>query len=98
MKDYKKSSNQRRNERIRARIDPPMPTHLRMDKWVALPVDDENPMRGDLNNPYTIETELRQQEADYTNQFLIECNQNIRYEKKSKWLKNKWEKRLNENK
>jgi hypothetical protein len=98
MKDYKKSSNQRRNERIRMRIPSPMPNHLKMDTWVALPVDEENIMRGDLNKPYTIETDLRKQEAEYTNMFLVEHNQNIRYERKKDWIKNKWEKRLNENK
>ena len=80
------------------RIPPPMPKHLKMEAWVALPVDSENIMRGDLNQPYTIETNLRQQEAEYTNKFLIEHNQNIRYEKKSDWIRNKWKKRLNENK
>ena len=93
MKDYKKSSNQRRNERIRMRIPPPMPKHLKMDTWVSLPVDKDNLTRGDLNKPFLLETQLRRQEADYTNNFLIEHNQNIRYEKKSEWLRNKWEKR-----
>jgi hypothetical protein len=64
-----------------------------MDTWVSLPVDKDNLTRGDLNKPFLLETQLRRQEADYTNNFLIEHNQNIRYEKKSEWLRNKWEKR-----
>ena len=56
----------------------------------------DNRLKGDLDKPYSVEAELRQQEAQYTNNFLIEHDQGIRYEKKSDWLKNKWEKRLKE--
>ena len=80
------------------RTSPRMPNELKMDVWVCLPVDPDNIVKGDLNQPYTMETELRQQEAEYTNNFLLEHNQNIRYEKKSSWLKNKWSKRLSEDK
>ena len=70
-----------------------MPKHLKMETWVSLPVDHENPSRGDLNKPFLLEAQLRRQEVDYTNKFLIEHNQNIRYEKKSDWIRNKWEKK-----
>jgi len=96
---YKKTANNRRNAYRRwsrwhpSRRKPLLGIH-KMDVWVALPVSPTDNERGDLDAQPSMEVELRKQEADHTNYFLIHNNQSIRYEKKSDWLKNKWEKRL----
>ena len=89
---YKKTANNRKNELRRLR-PPPLADCFKLDTWVMLPVDPNND-RGDLNAQPTLEVELRRQEADFTNDFLIEHNQPQRYEKKSDWLINKWKKKL----
>ena len=90
---HKKTANNRRNERIRGRIKT-LPDELKMGKWVALPPNKHNRNVGDLDaEPLFIE-ELRKQEADATNYFCIENNQDIRYEPYSAWINNKWKKRL----
>ena len=96
MKDYKKSSNQRRNEWIRSRIPKPIEPHLRLEVWVSLPVNPNNNKRGNLDCEPQVEVKLRKFEAEHTNNFLILNNQEIRYERKGDWLKNKWEKKLKE--
>ena len=96
MNRYKKSRNTRRNEWIRSRPKPLAGIH-KMDVWVALPISSTNNERGDLDAQPSMEVELRKQEADHTNYFLIHNNQSIRYEKKSDWIKNKWRKKLEDN-
>tara|TARA_R100000008_G_scaffold44268_1_gene25737 strand:+ start:807 stop:1163 length:357 start_codon:yes stop_codon:yes gene_type:complete len=100
-KKYKKSANTRKNEWRRwSRWHPsrrkPLSPELVMAMWVGLPVDPNNPSVGDLDAEPLMETELRKQEADATNYFLIENNQPMRYEPKARWLENKWKKRLTE--
>ena len=93
MKDYKKSSNQRRNERIRLsskKIDP----NLKLETWLALPIDENNQINFD--SIPKAEVKLRKFEAEHTNNFLELNNQPTRYARKSEWLRNKWEKKLKE--
>ena len=96
MNRYKKSANTRRNEWIRSRPKP-MPDELKMHTWVSLPVSEVDNTRGDLNKEPLLEVELRKQEADYTNKFLILNNQPQRYEKKSEWINQKWRNKFEEN-
>lgn len=97
---YQKNANTRRNEwRRRSRWHPsrhrkPLEPHLRMYQWVVLPVDPNNSERGDLDAEPIGEIELRKQEADFTNYFLIQNGQTQRYEMKSEWINHKWKKRL----
>jgi len=96
MNRYKKSANTRRNEWIRSRAKI-VPDELRMSTWVLLPACPLDNSRGDLNAVPQAEVELRKQEADYTNYFLIQNSQPQRYEKKSDWINNKWRKKLKDN-
>ncbi len=93
MKDYKKSSVTRRNEWFR-RMPKRLEGHLQMFMWVCLPVSLRDNERGDLDAQPLGELELRKQEADFTNYFLIENGQPQRYEKKSEWLNHKWKKKF----
>ena len=92
---HKKTANNRRNERIRGRIKT-LPDELRMGKWVALPVNKNNNMAGDLDAEPKFMVELRKQEADQTNYFAIDNKLDVRYEPYSTWVNNKWKKRLTE--
>jgi hypothetical protein len=84
MNRYKKSSNQRRNERIRGKINKKkINPSLKLEIWVALPIDEYNKINFN-SNPIS-EVSLRKQEVDYTNNFLELNNQQIRYVKKSDW-------------
>ena len=94
MNRYKKSANTRRNEWIRSRIKKPLIGELVMSTWVCLPVHPTDFLRGDLDAEPLFEVELRKQEADATNYFLIHNSQETRYEKKSEWVSHKWKKKL----
>lgn len=90
---YKKTANNRRNQRLRGRTKR-LPDELRMAKWVALPVNKHNITVGDLDAEPLYTEDLRKQEADATNYFCIQNNQDIRLEPYSTWINNKWKKRL----
>ncbi len=88
MNRYKKSSNQRRNERIRCRINKKkIDPNLILEMWVALPIGENNKINFN-SNPIN-EISLRKQEADYTNNFLELNGQPMRYIRKSEWKKKK---------
>ena len=89
---YKKTSNQRRNERIRNRPKE-IPYEFRMFEWVALPVDPNNNDRGDLSAQPKFKIKSRKIEIDNINYFAIQNNQNLRYEKESTWITYKWTKK-----
>ena len=86
---YKKSANQRRNERIRNKRKQ-IPPEQRMFEWVALSVDPQNNERGDLSSQPKFKIKSRKWEIDEINYFSIHNNQHIRYEKESTWLNYKW--------
>ena len=88
MNRYKKSSNQRRNERIRCRINKKkIDSNLVLEMWVALPIEENNQIN--FNSNSISEVSLRKQEADYTNNFLELNGQPMRYVRKSEWEKKK---------
>jgi len=89
---HKKTHNTRRNEWHRGKRKR-LEGHLIMSQWVMLPVDPNDPRRGDMNAEPLMEVQLRKQEADFTNYFNIENGQPQRLEKKSEWITNKWNKK-----
>ena len=88
MNRYKKSSNQRRNERIRCRINKKkIDPSLKLETWIALPIDENNKIN--LNSNPMSEAQLRRFEAEHTNNFLELNGQPIRYVRKSELEKKK---------